>query len=930
MSMPLLQTKLYAPPSRTTLLHRPLLTAQFNAHGLCPLTLIAAPAGFGKTTLVSAWIAQREASVAWLALDEDDNDIGRFLTYLLAALRTVGPLELGAGVLALLQSPQTPPLRALLATLAHELSAHLPACVLVLDDYHVINAQPIHDALIFLLEHVPALRWIVTTRADPPLPLGRLRARGQLLELRAADLRFTPAETAQFFNEVMQIGLPPEAVQKLATHTEGWVTGLQLAALAMQSSPDRAAFIRDFSGSHRYVADYLADEVLSQLPDATQHFLLHTSILERMCAELCAAILGEEGETPLASQSSRSFLLAHTPTQPILEELERANLFLVPLDGERRWYRYHQLFADLLQQRLQRRHPQLASELHRRAARWFAQHGLIEDAIRHTMAGQDFAQATELLEQHHETFWMQGRFVTLQHWLAALPDAVKQPRPRLLLALAWTHFLTDSPAATLNALLQAAETAIVAADAPRGMQPPPTTRELLGVLAAIRAAQHSKQEDIAPIIACAQQALADLPPSIGSWRSVALMCLGFAYQMNGSVRAAEQTLDEAIALCLRAGNHYSAVVGTMSLARSRMMQGRLHAAAATYTQGLAQAAQKGMQQLPAIAQAHINLGRLHYEWNELALAEQQLQTGLAQLQGQVGSWPQFEGYLLLARVKQSQGDAAAALALLDQAEQVAQTIPFQWTKAATAAFLVHARLTLGQAEGAYQWLTQVQLTLTDDLNRVREALHLIAVRVLLAQDRAAEALPLLKNITHVAETAGRMKIVVESSILEALAHHQQADQRAAQTALHKALTLAAPEGYIRSFVDEGATMGQIIDAPSGLPRFLIYDANLYAYADRVLAVYGESVPATTDRGVPKPVPAIVNRKSKIVNLIEPLSDRELELLHLMAAGLSNQEIADRLFITLGTVKSHANHIFGKLGVQGRVKAINRARELALI
>ena len=928
MSMPLLQTKLYAPPSRTTLLHRPLLTAQFNARGLRPLTLIAAPAGFGKSTLVSAWIAQREACVAWLALDEDDNDIGRFLTYLLAALRTVGPVDLGAGVLALLQSPQTPPLRALLATLAHELSANLPACVLVLDDYHVINAQPIHDTLIFLLEHVPALRWIITTRADPPLPLGRLRARGQLLELRSADLRFTPAETAQFFNEVMQIVLPPEAVQKLAAHTEGWVTGLQLAALAMQNSPDRAAFIRDFSGSHRYVADYLADEVLSQLPAATQHFLLHTSILERMCAELCAAILCEEGEETLASQS---FLLAHTPTQPILEELERTNLFLIPLDGERRWYRYHQLFADLLQQRLQRRHPQLASELHRRAARWFAQHGLIEDAIRHTITGQDFAQAADLLEQHHETFWMQGRFVTLQHWLAALPDAVKQPRPRLLLALAWTHFLTDSPAATLNALLQAAETAIVAADATRGMQQSPTTTELLGVLAAIRAAHHSKQEDIASIIAAAQQALADLPPTIGSWRSVALMCLGFAYQMNGSVRAAERTLDEAIQLCQDAGNHYSAVVGTMSLARSRMMQGRLHAAAATYTQGLAQAAQKGMQQLSAIAQAHINLGRLHYEWNELALAEQQLQTGLAQLQGQVGSWVQFEGYILLARVKQTQGDVANAFVLLNQAEQVAQTIPFQWTKGVTAAFLAYARLRLGHAEEAYHWLAQVPTPLTDDLNRVREGTYLIAARVLLAQDRAAEALPLFVRITQAAATAGRMKVVVESCVLEALAHHALADHGAAWAALYKALTLAAPEGYIRTFVDEGEMIWQIIYAPSGLPRFTIHDSNLHAYADRILAACGELGPFTNDRGVPPPlVPAIVNRKSQIAKLIEPLSDRELELLHLMAAGFSNQEIADRLFITLGTVKSHANHIFGKLGVQGRVKAINRARELALI
>lgn len=912
MSMPLLQTKLYAPPSRTNLIDRPLLTSQFSTGGLRPLTLLAAPAGFGKTTLVSAWIAQREARVAWLALDEDDNDVGRFLTYLLAALCTVGPVDLGAGVLALLQSPQPPPLRSLLSTLAHELSANLPACVLVLDDYHVISAQPIHDTLIFLLEHVPALRWVITTRTDPPLPLGRLRARGQLLELRAADLRFTQAETAQFFNEVMQIALPPAAVQKLAAHTEGWVTGLQLAALAMQSSPDRAAFIRDFSGSHRYVADYLADEVLQHLPAATQRFLLYTSITERMCAELCDALL----ELDAAGEVS---------SQPMLEALERANLFLIPLDGERRWYRYHHLFADLLRQRLPRRHLPLAGELHRRAAAWFAQNGLVEDAIRHMIAGEDFAQAAELLERCSEAVWMQGRFVTLQHWLAALPNSVKRCQPRLLLAQAWTHFLTDSPA-TLTALLQEAEEAILTADALSSADQPRTTTELQGVLAAIRAAHASKQEDIGSIIAHAQQALAALPPSIGSWRSVALMCLGFAYQMNGAVRAAEQTLAEAIALCQRAGNHYSAIVGTMSLARTRMVQGRLHEAAATYSQGLTQATQKGMHQLPMTAQAHINLGRLNYEWNALALAEQQLHTGLAQLQGQVGSWLQFEGYLLLARVKQAQGDWANAFALLQQAEQVAQTIPFQWTKEVTAAFLVHARLTLGQEVDAHQWLAQVPPMMTDDLNRVREGVYLITARVLLAQGGAAEARPLLTRITQVAETAGRMKVVVECCVLEALAHHQQGDPSAAQAALHKALTLAASEGYLRSFVDEGEVMRLLIaDCKLQMTSFNAADGlrQRLVYLDQLLAAFPPLAQEPT-------TPAARHSPSPIANLIEPLSTRELELLHLMADGLSNQEIADRLFITLGTVKSHANHIFGKLGVQGRVKAINRARELALI
>ncbi|MFN8442862.1 MAG: LuxR C-terminal-related transcriptional regulator [Caldilineaceae bacterium] len=909
MSNLLLPTKLYAPPARAHLLHRPALFARLNHEELRPLTLIAAPAGFGKTTLVAEWMAQNKQPVAWLSLEDDDNEVGRFLTYLVAALRTLTNNDLGQDALAMLQSPQPPPVRSILHTLAHELIRDLPPSVLVLDDYHVINAQPIHNAVLFLLEHVPILRWIINTRVDPALPLGRLRARQQLLELRAADLRFSEGETSQLLNEIMQLALTVQSVQELHAKTEGWIAGLQLASLAMQGNPARSDFIHDFYGSHRYIADYLADEVLNHLPDHLQEFLLHTSILERMCAELCNAV--NEDQT--------------LPAQTLLEELERANLFLIPLDGDRHWYRYHHLFADLLRQRLQHRQPQRVAELHRRAATWLAANGFLDDAIRHLIAGKALPQAADLLEQNHETLWMQGRVATLHHWLSFLPAELLADRPRLLLAQVWTHVLSDADATVITALFQQIEAALAHAASTQAAEAQKNIRELRGVLAAIRAVYHSKHEESAAVIANAEQALADLPASIGSWRSIALMCLGFAHEMKGDVNAAETTFVEAIRLCQRIGNHYSAFVTARSLARTYLTQGKLHLAAATYRDALDQATQHGIGQLPHTAHVHINLGRLHYEWNDLEAAAAQLQMGIERHQDQAVNWIQIEAYLLLARVRWVQGEVATAEALIGQAEQLAQTSKFEWIKVATASSLVTIRLLFGQDEGGEQWLVQAQPQWTDELNRISEGEHLSAARVLIHQHRTAEALSFLVHITQEAERSGRMKAVVESGVLAALAYQLQGERQSAKETLLKVLILAELEGYLRTFVDEGEAMRQLLIECAtwlGLHPNTAQNHKLLLYVDKVLTAFPQAVIQASE--------GLSTQKSKTQPLVEPLSDRELELLHLMAAGLSNQEIAERLIITLGTVKSHANHIFGKLGVQGRVKAINQARELALI
>jgi LuxR family transcriptional regulator, maltose regulon positive regulatory protein len=908
---------------------------KLNASSANLLTLVSAPAGFGKTTLVSDWMRDAKQGAAWLALEEDDNDVIRFLTYVVAALRNAGDVDLGESVLALLQSPQPAPLPLLLSALAQEFSSPVSGRVIVLDDYHVISAKAVHEAVIFLLEHVPGLRWVIITRADPPLPLARLRARRQLLEVRAVDLRFSLQESTLLLNSVMQLALSAESVQELDNRTEGWVTGLHLAGLALQNAADHAAFVHEFSGSHRYVVDYLVDEVLDRLAPQTQGFLLQTSILDRFCAGLCDSIV-EGGIPGTGGGGDNKTETPHVAAQEMLEAIENANLFLMALDDERCWYRYHHLFGDLLRQRLRRQRRWDEAVLHRRAAYWFAEKGLVEEAVRHAMAAADFGYAADLLEQRNEVLWTQGGFAVLQHWLSMLPEDVTRQRPRLLLAHAWADFLTDSSLTLVDARLRAAELAIQQMEAAgNGAGQAKTValtiedaRELQGIVAAVRAAQYSKEEAIAETIAYAQQALACLPAQNERWRSVALLCLGFAYEMDGAVRSAVQTLEEAIHLCYRVGNDYAATVGSMALARTHLVHGRLQAAAAIYRDTLARAQRQGMGQLPITAQAHVNLGRIYYEWNELDIAAQQLWQGVERMQGQGGSWLQFEVFVLLARLEQARGGRSEALAMLQRAEEAARAIPFGWTPAATTAAMVRARLALGVIEGASAWLAQVQPAVGDSMNRVREAEHLIAARVFLALNRADEALTLLDHVAEAAEGGERWKIVVEARILAAQALHTLGQEAAAYGRLQSALALAEAEGYVRSFLDEG-------DAVHGmLTHFLSSEMSMRfsQYAERLTAAFDGHQPGTAATAVQQTTvkAPIEQRQPQQATFIEPLSARELELLRLVGAGYSNQEIADKLVITLGTVKSHLNHIFDKLGVQGRVRAINLARELALI
>src|SRR5919199_4487021 len=606
MSTPVLATKLFIPPPRPRAVPRPRLTERLNEGLHRKLTLISAPAGFGKTTLVSAWVAGCPRPAAWLSLDEGESDPARFLTYLVAALQTVTP-SIGAGLMRVLQASQPPSIESILTALLNEITALPDTFVLVLDDYHVIDAKPVDTALTFLLEHLPPrMHLVMATREDPSPPLARPRARGDLSELRATDLRFTPAEAAEFLNAVMGLRLAPDDIAALEARTEGWIAGLHLAALSMQGHPDATGFIQSFTGSHQFVLDYLVAEVLDQQPANVQTFLLRTSILDRLCGSLCDAVL----------------LDSSAAGQATLEYLEHANLFLVPLDNERRWYRYHHLFADLLRQRL---HQGAAAstgdgageipELHRRASQWYEDHGLELEAFQHAVAADDIERAERLLGGTGIPRHFRGATTTILHWLASLPPTVLNARPALWWRHAWL-LLTTGQTTGVEEKLQAAEAAL-AQGAP-GSEADDTTRNLIGQIAAARAVLAVTGYQVETMLTQARRALLYLPPTNLTLRATANWTLGCAYQHQGDRAAARRAFTESIALSQACGDSFTTIMATNGLADMQIAENQLYMAAETFQRVLQLL---GDPPLPVACEAHRNLAQIHYEWNDLAAAE---------------------------------------------------------------------------------------------------------------------------------------------------------------------------------------------------------------------------------------------------------------------------------------------------------------------
>ena len=909
----LLTTKLYVPLVKPNLVTRRRLTERLNEGAKGKLTLVSAPAGFGKTTLLGEWSLQSEVPIAWVSLDNGDNDLGRFLAYLVAALSSLRP-DTAEDVLEPLHLPQPPPIESVLTALINDIATIPKDFALVLDDYHVVEARPVHDAVAFLLEHLPPqMHLIMASRTDPPLPLARLLAGGHLTKLSAADLRFTPEEAVAFLNEAMSVDLSPEDVAALEERTEGWIAGLQLAALSMQGRQDIPDFVAAFAGSNRYVLDYLAEEVLRKQTENVQTFLLETSVLDRLSGPLCDAVTGRDDG------------------QATLEDLERANLFLVPLDDERRWYRYHHLFSGFLRERLRRGYSERIPDLHRRACGWYERNELPGEAVGHALAAGDTEWAANLVERIARTTLRRGELNTVRRWLEALPEELVCARPRLCLSGAWYYLATgrlDEVEPYLKKVehgLDGGNGARIAVPEEGSIEPgkDEDSREILGEAATIRAAAVSLKGDSSRAIDLARRADALLTEGNLFLRAIIAASLGFSYRAEDDVASASRAFAEAATISRSAGSTYVALLASKHLTELLLVQGRLRAAADVCRQALDLAIESG-RRLPASGVAHVGMGELLREWDELDAATNHLRQGI-QL-GERGGDVELviDGHVALARVQQALGNEAEAAHTLQSAKRLAE-------KHGTDAWVTRvkawqARLWVAHNDrwAAARWSEECGLSIEDELSYPRELEHITLARVLIAQDKHDEAARFLERLLKAAEMGGRWGRAIEILTLKAVVLQAQGDEPGAMAPLQRALALAEPEGYVRTFANEGSPMVYL------LKRLLKSQKTHSASTQRraspeyagklLLATLGQDASRSTGAGA----------RERAELLVEPISEREVEVLRLLASGISNQEIAAKLFVSLDTVKTHLKHIYGKLGVHNRAQAVARAEELDLI
>jgi len=917
MATPLLRTKLYIPPVwpdpstglGRRLVSRPRLVERLNEglHLGRKLTLLSAPAGFGKTTLLSEWLGQLERPRSWLSLDEGDNDLPRFLSYLLAAFQQVDD-EIGQAAGHLLETPQLPPIEALLVELINDVASQPSSFALVLDDYHTITELPVHEAVGFLLERQPPqMHLVIASRQDPPLPLSRLRGRGQVTEIRQRDLRFTLEEATTFLNQSMGLNLETSEVASLGAHTEGWIAGLQMAALALQSriadggTDSVRRFVDSFSGRHHFILDYLTDEVLAHQPAPIYRFLLRTSVLERMCESLCNALLDiDDGAQPPPSNIQYPISTIQSSRQ-VLEHLAHANLFLVPLDDERKWYRYHRLFAELLRARLQEAAPDLAPELHLRAATWYDQNALPVEAVHHALAIPDFDLAAEAIERAilQVITWSSVTVAMFLEWLKALPDDVVGARPRLRLFASRVLYLTGRREETVR-ILQELEASLHDDSAS------PDAGSLLGSVFADRASYAAVRGDVRQAVEFAHRALTYVPEDDAMMRMRVSAVLGLAHFRVGNVSEAGREFSRAIAAARTAGLGFAAVNLVCSLAEVQIVQGQLGQALQTCGQAMDMAVVDGVRTAVA-GLAGLELAKILYERNDLPTAERHVSESL-DLLGRSGTTDSFGlGHALLARIRQARGDDGGALAAIQRAVQIAQGFGIARISTLIAAHRARIWLAQGKLELAARWARDYGRL--GEAEYLREFEDLTLARVRLAQDKPTEALTLLDALLSPVEVAGRLGPAIEIQALRALALQALDDSNRALDALERALRLAEPEGYARVFMDAGEPMAHLLRqaARRGIAP---------TYVGQLLAALGAG----------KAGQAEVDMSP----LVEPLSDREMEVLELLAEGLSNAEIGQRLFIALPTVKSHTRNIYGKLGVHSRKEAVVRARALGIL
>ena len=916
----LLQTKLHIPALRASFVPRPRLVARLNAGLEGRLILLSAPAGYGKTTLVTEWLTDCRLQiedfrlgevdgridsrqnrtdapeggvpkagrrVAWLSLEEGDNDPTRFLAYLIAAVQQVRS-GFGESIGARLRSPQPPPAEALLTALVNEL-AEVPApFILVLDDYHVIHSLPIHQQVTFLLEHQPChMHLVLMTREDPLLPIARLRARGQVLEIRQQDLCFTLQETADFLERAMGPGLSPENVAALELRTEGWIAGLQLAALSMQGTGDPEGFIQDFTGSNRFVLDYLIEEVFKRQSAEVQDFLLKTSILERLCAPLCDSVIRDrlsgsrEGKENILVTEHLPLVI---PSQAILEHLDHSNLFIIPLDQSRTWYRYHHLFSELLRLRLRASPAHDETRLHQRASQWYESQYLFRDAVEHSLAAQDWGNAARLTGVANEGMFKHGEYVTLLNWCGRIPQQVVHSSENLCLVHAW-------------AALMASQFEIAAPLLEQAEQLAEPNSHFMGQVAAAQAFLARAKRDNARAIEKSEQALALLPDTEIVNRGVIAMNLGLAYWHVGQLARAEPVLVQACDLCGRTGNQYALLTAKVFLARVFASRGKIHQAL-EMEQGMIQAG----GQIPILCLAHYDLAIIHHEWNALQKAWEHFELGFALSQRSGNVEFQQAGQLVRAILLHALGNEAEAISAHAEAEAMARDFPAA-IRSRVAAFGVQMALARDDAQMLARWEPQVDAE--SDAHLFYRFMGLTHARLLIARGKKDEAAETLKEIYETATKSGWGYGMIVIRILQSLAAKNENE---AMQFISEALRMGRPESFMRSFVD--AESGIVPVLQEATRRGIEAD-----YAGRILSALG------ADHSSEIRAPA---------GLVESLSEREIEVLRLVTAGLSNREIAAKLVISPGTAKTHIHNLYGKLDVRNRTEAAMRAKELNLV
>src|SRR5215213_8557047 len=901
----LVTTKLRPSQARPQLVARPRLIATLEREAGRKLTLISAPAGFGKTTLLVEWLRERadgEGYVAWVSLDEGDNDPVRFLSYLVAALRKTGEEEFGEGVLAALRSPEPPRMEAVLGAFVNDL-ADLPGEVaVVLDDYHVIDSENVHWIVTFLLERLPEdAHLVISGRVDPPMPLARLRARGQMMELHASDLRFTPEEATAFLNDAMGLDISAGDVAALEGVTEGWIAALQLAALSMRERKDISDFIRSFSGGHRDIFDFLAEEVLERQSEPVQMFLLETSNLDSLSGPLCDAVTGSDDG------------------QRMLERLERENLLVVPLDDERVWYRYHHLFADFLHGRLERERPERLTPLHLRASEWYEDNALVAEAVRHALSAGDHERAARLMESSVGQTWYRGEVMTLLGWLRELPKEAMLRRPLLLVWYAAALMLLGRFDG-VESLLREAESAVGGEG--QGEEPWPVADEadpqhVLATAGAVRSLHARLQGNPLGAIEHARRALALLPEDNLDPRPFAALCLAEAYRDADDLEAANSTFAETVELGLAAGHDYIALTAMGALAYLRIAQGRLREAQETLRQALGFAAEREAELLPAVGRVRIAMGELLYERDDLDGSERELTLGteLVERAGELEILTR--GQVALSRVKWARGDAEGALKLAREAARLARESGAPQAIVDADLWKVRLHLMRDELQAAVFDLERAS-NAGDVPHSTRESERISLARLLIAREDHDEALRVLDSLHEMTEVADGRSSVIRIFTLKALALRDKDEKNRAMDVMGRALALAEPEGYVRTFVDEGPPMTELLSG--------VLDAQQRGRLDslrHVPAHYLRKLLATLEREAP-------STAQPTTELPEALSERELEVLQLIAAGKSNRRIATELFVSVGTVKTHINNLYRKLDAHSRTQALARASELNLI